>query len=122
MRSFSLIGLLLVVAIIGWMAKGMFAPAVSHDPNDKSTVEYWVTHDSDRTTILQWCQHNPQQQDSTDCQLATAAQTQIDTGGHGQQSTTRQAQGNNGVDQASSGANDQLQAQQDSNIIDSGGQ
>jgi hypothetical protein len=121
MRSFSLIGLLLVVAIIGWMAKGMFAPAVSHDPNDKSTVEYWVTHDSDRTTMLQWCEHNPQQQDSTDCQLATAAQMRIDSG-HGQQSTTSQSRGNNGVDQASSGANDQLQAQQDSNIIDSGGQ
>lgn len=120
MRSFSLIGLLLVVAIVGWMAKGMFAPAVSHDPNDKSTVEYWVTHDSDRTTMLQWCQHNPQQQDSTDCQLATAAQLRIDTGQG--KTTTTQPQGNNGVDQASSGANDQLQAQQDSNIIDSGGQ
>jgi len=40
MRNFSLVGLLLAVAIIAYWAKGMLAPSVSHDPNDKSTVEY----------------------------------------------------------------------------------
>jgi hypothetical protein len=119
MRNFSFVGLLLVVAIIGWMAKGMFVQPISHDPNDKSSVEYWVAHDSDRRTVLDWCQHNPQQQNSSDCQLAIEAQTQLDARG---QSNGGSTSTNNGVDQASGGANDQLQAQQDSNDLDPGGQ
>jgi hypothetical protein len=120
MRNFSLIGLLLVVAIIGWMAKGMLGQPVSHDPNDKSTVEYWVVHDSDRKSVLAWCQQNPQQQNSTDCQLAIEAQSQLDA--RGQSSGANSGSTSTGVDQASGAANDQLQAQQDSNDMDPGGQ
>jgi len=115
-----MVGLLCVVAIIGWMAKGMFAPAVSHDPNDKSTVEYWITHSAERQSMLQWCQQNPQQQDTGDCQLATTAQTRIDAGGAPSGSTS--ANGNNGTTQGTGEANDELQAQQDSNDMDPGGE
>ena len=125
MRNFSLLGLLITVALIGWMAKGMFAPAVSHDPNDKSTVEYWVAHASDRATMLQYCNAHPQQQDTGECQLATAAQTQVDTqGANGGTSTTsgQPAQSSSSTDQNGGQASDQLQAQQDSNSMDPGGQ
>ncbi len=120
MRNFSLIGLLLTVAIIGWMAKGMFAPAVSHDPNDKSTIEYWVAHASDRATMLSWCQQHPQQQDGSECQLATAAQVKVDS--EGQSGSTSGSSHAQGTDQATGQASDQLQAQQDSNAMDPGGQ
>jgi len=118
MRNFSFIGLLLTVAIVGWMAKGYFAPTVSHDPNDKSTIEYWIAHPGDRATMLSYCQSHPQQQDGSECQLATAAQLKVDTDGQsGQPATT-----NHGVDQANGQASDELQAQQDSNALDPGGQ
>jgi len=132
MRNFSLIGLLAVVAIIGWLSKGMLAPAVSHDPNNRATVEYWIAHNDARTTMLDYCQHNPQQQDTTDCQLATAAQMQIDSGsaqaggggGNSTQSQGSQSQGSQqrqGVDQGTGQASDELHAQQDSNAMDPGG-
>lgn len=121
MRNFSFIGLLLTVAIIGWMAKGYLAPAVSHDPNDKTTIEYWVAHPGERATMLSWCGAHPQQQDSGECQLATAAQMKVDTEGQpaqdSQPSTT-----NHAVDQSGGQTSDQLQAQQDSNTLDPGGQ
>jgi hypothetical protein len=117
MRNFSLLGLLIVVAIIGFWAKSMLAPSVSHNPNDKSTVEYWVSHDADRDTMLAYCNHHPDQQNSDDCKLAIAAQTQIDTQGKAAQGPT----GQGGVTQGTSGAADQLQAQEDSNTLDSGG-
>lgn len=121
MRNFSFIGLLLTVAIIGWMAKGYLTPAVSHDPNDKTTVEYWVAHPADRATMLSWCQSHPQQQDSGECSLAVAAQTTVDTNGQPGQST-QPAAVNHGTDQNGGQASDQLQAQQDSNALDPGGQ
>ena len=120
MRNFSLLSLLIATAIIAWMAKGYFAPAVSHDPNDKATVEYWVAHDQDRTAMLQWCQQHPQQQDQGECQLATTAQMQIDTNTQsraGQADTT-----NHAADQNGGAASDELQAQQDANSMDTGGQ
>jgi hypothetical protein len=116
MRNFSFVGILLVVAIIGWMSKSMFAPIVSHDPNNRATVEFWVAHTSDRSTMLDWCQHNPQQQDSGDCQLATAAQMQVDTvsqPSNGAPST----QSSQGVTQTTGQASDELQAQQDSTAV-----
>lgn len=118
--GFSLIGLLITVAIIGWMAKGMFAPAVSHDPNDKTTVEYWVAHDQDRATMLQWCNNHPQQQDSGECQLATAAQMQVDAGNR--DSAPQPATTNHAADQNGGQTSDELQAQQDANQMDQGGQ
>jgi hypothetical protein len=121
MRNFSFIGLLLTVAIIGWMAKGYLAPAVSHDPNDKTTVEYWVAHPGDRSTMLTWCQAHPQQQDTGECQLATAAQMKVDTEGQPAQSG-QPGQVNHGTDQGTGQASDELQAQQDSNALDPGGQ
>ncbi len=111
MRNFSLIGLLIVVAIIAYWAKSMLAPSISHDPNDKSTVEYWVSHSADREIMLSWCQHHPEQQNSNDCKLVIAAQMQIDT-----KSQSGQA-GQSGVDQGTSNAADQLQAQQDANTL-----
>lgn len=125
MRNFSLLGLLITVALIGWMAKGMFAPAVSHDPNDKSTVEYWVAHASDRSTMLQYCNAHPQEQDSSECQLATAAQLKVDTDGQSGGGSTQSGQpahGSSAVDQNGGQASDQLQAQQDANSMDPGGQ
>ena len=121
MRNFSFIGLLLTVAIVGWMAKGYFAPAVSHDPNDKTTVEYWVAHPGDRATMLSWCNAHPQQQNGSECQLATAAQLKVDTEGQSGQ-VNQPAPSNHGVDQGSGQASDELQAQQDSNTLDPGGQ
>lgn len=119
MRNLSLLSLLIATAIIAYMAKGYFAPAVSHDPNDKTTIEYWVAHTQDRTAMLAWCQQHPQSQDTGECQLATAAQVQVDTNTQpqGQASTT-----NHGVDQNGGAASEQLQAQQDSNDMDPGGQ
>lgn len=114
MRIFTFVGLLAVVAIIGWMAKGMLAPAVSHDPNDRSTVEYWETHAADRATMLSWCQDHPQEQNSGECSLASQAQTQADVGATGQSGSTGQAQG---TDQNTGQASDQLQAQQDANSM-----
>ena len=120
MRNFSLLSLLIATAIIAWWAKGMFAPAVSHDPNDKTTVEYWVAHTQDRTTMLAWCQQHPQHQDSGECQLATAAQVQVDT--NSQPQSGSQPSTNHAADQNGGAASDELQAQQDSNAMDPGGQ
>ena len=120
MRNFSLLSLLIATAIIAWMAKGYFAPAVSHDPNDKNTVEYWVAHDQDRTAMLQWCQQHPQSQDTGECQLATAAQVQVDT--HTQSQAGQPATTTHAADQNGGQASDELQAQQDSNAMDPGGQ
>lgn len=118
MRNFSLIGLLLTVAIVGWMAKGYFAPAVSHDPNDRATLEYWIVHASDRATMLAWCQQHPQQQDSGECQLATAAQIKADTeGGSGHPAQPAQSTQSQGVSQNTGQASDELQAQQDANAL-----
>jgi len=111
MRNFSLLGLLIVVAIIGYWAKSMFVPAVSHDPNDRGTIEYWVSHEANRTAMLSWCNSHPDQQNSQDCKLAIAAQTQIDSEGPGKQA------GQSGVDQGTSNAQDQLQAQKDANLL-----
>src|SRR5579864_3505129 len=119
MRNFSLLSLLLATAIIAWMAKGYFAPAVSHDPNDKATVEYWVAHTQDRTAMLAWCQQHPQSQDTGECQLATAAQVQVDTN---TQPQGAQPSTNHAADQNGGAASDQLQAQQDSNEMDPGWQ
>ena len=117
MKGFSFIGLLAVIAIIAYSAKSYFQPPVSHDPNDRATVEYWVAHTGDRTAMISFCGQHPDKQGSGDCALAIQAQTQIDTQGSGAKST----QGNTtGVDQASGEANDQLQAQQDSNTLDQG--
>jgi hypothetical protein len=112
MRNFSLIGLLIVVAIIGYWAKNMLAPSTAHNPNDKSTVEYWVSHDSDRQTMLGYCNAHPDQQNSDDCRLAIAAQTQVDT-----QSQSGQNAGQSGTDQTTNDAQDQLEAQKDANNL-----
>ena len=111
MRNFSLIGLLLALAIIAYLAKGMLAPSVSHDPSDKSTVEYWVAHNADRDAMLSYCTTHPDQQNTDDCKLAIAAQTQIDT------QTVPKQPGREGVTQNSQDAADQLQAQQDANNL-----
>jgi hypothetical protein len=117
MRAFSFIGLLAVVAIIGFEAKSLLQPAVlSHDPSDKSTVEYWVAHTGDRTAMISFCQAHPQQQDSADCTLAITAQTQVDS----QAQSSTSTQNSTGVTSASGDANDQLQAQQDANSMGSG--
>jgi hypothetical protein len=118
MRNFSLLSLLLATALIAWMAKGYFAPAVSHDPNDKATVEYWVAHTQDRTTMLAWCQQHPQSQDTGECQLATSAQVEVDTN----TAPKTQPATNHAADQNGGAASDELQAQQDSNAMDPGGQ
>ena len=111
MRNFSLLGLLIAIAIIGYLAKNMLAPQASHDPNDRATVEYWVTHDANREAMLSWCNNHPEQQNSSDCRLAIAAQTQLD----GKSSAAHTGQ--SGVDQGTSGAQDQLQAQKDANSL-----
>jgi hypothetical protein len=116
MRAFSLVGLLAVVAIIGFAAKSYLQPPTSHDPNDKSTVEYWVAHTGDRTAMISFCGQHPQQQDSADCTLAVEAQTQVD----GQAQHANAGQNTTGVTSASGDANDQLQAQQDANSMGSG--
>ena len=114
MRNFSLIGILITLALIAYMAKGMLAPHVSHDPNDRSTVEYWVSHDSDRDVMLSYCNNHPDQQGSDDCKLAMAAQTQLDTGA----AQRNMGQGNTtGVTQGTSNAADQLEAQKDANNL-----
>ena len=116
MRAFSFIGLLAVVAIIGFAAKSYMQPIASHDPNDKSTVEYWVAHTGDRTAMISFCQSHQQQQDSSDCTLAIEAQTQVDA----QAQHANAAQNTTGVTSASGDANDQLNAQQDANSMDTG--
>jgi hypothetical protein len=116
MRAFSFIGLLAVVAIIGFAAKSFLQPMTSHDPNDKSSVQYWVTHTGDRTAMISFCQLHPQQQDSADCTLAIEAQTQVDS----QAQRANTSQNNTGVTSGSGDANDQLQAQQDANSMGSG--
>jgi len=111
MRNFSLVGLLLAVAIIAYWAKGMLAPSVSHDPNDKSTVAYWVAHTSDRDVMLSYCNTHPDQQNTSDCKLAIAAQTEIDT------NAVPKQPGTTGVTQGTSNAVDQLEAQKDANNL-----
>lgn len=114
MRNFSLIGVLITLALIAYMAKGMLAPHVSHDPNDKSTVEYWLNHEADRDVMLSYCNNHPDQQGSDDCKLAMAAQTQIDTGS----AQRTMSQGNTtGTTQATRDATDQLEAQKDANNL-----
>jgi uncharacterized protein (UPF0333 family) len=112
MRNFSLVGLLIVVAIIGYWAKTMLAPSTAHNANDKSTVEYWVSHDNDRQTMLSYCNAHPDQQNSDDCKLAIAAQTQIDS-----QPKAGQNAGQTGTDQTTDTAQDQLEAQKDANNL-----
>ena len=117
MRAFSLVSLLVVVAIIGFAAKSYFQPATSStDPNDKSTVQYWITHTGDRTAMISFCQSHPQQQDASDCTLAIEAQTEVDSRAQHANAT----QNNTGVTSASGDANGQLQAQQDANSMGSG--
>lgn len=111
MRNFSLVGLLLAVAIIAYWAKGMLAPSVSHNPNDKSTVDYWVAHNSDRDVMLSYCNNHPDQQNTSDCKLAIAAQTEIDA------NAVPKQPGTTGVTQGSSNAVDQLEAQKDANNL-----
>ena len=111
MRNFSLVGLLLAVAIIAYWAKGMLAPSVSHDANDKSTVDYWVSHDSDRDVMLAYCNNHPDQQNTSDCKLAIAAQTEIDS------NAVPKQPGTTGVTQGTSNAVDQLEAQKDANNL-----
>ena len=111
MRNFSLLGLLIVVAIIGYVGKPLLTPAASHNPNDLRTVEYWQSHEANRTAMLSWCNGHPDQQNSQDCKLAIAAQTEIDSNGAGRQA------GQTGVDQGTSTAQDQLQAQKDANTL-----
>ncbi len=116
MKGLSFIGLLVVVAIIAYTAKSYFQPPVSHDPNDRTTVEYWVAHTADRTAMMSFCGQHPEKQGTGDCRLAIEAQSELDAQG-GSNST----HGNTtGTDQASGEANDQLQAQQDSNTLDQG--
>lgn len=117
MRNFSLVGLLIVLAIIGYWAKSWLAPSVSHDPNNNTTVEYWVTHTSDRETMLGYCNDHPDQQNTQDCKLAIAAQTQVDA-----QPKAGSLRGQTGTDQGTSNAAEQLQAQQDANTLDQPGQ
>src|SRR5260370_38752020 len=100
------------------MANGWLATVVFHDPNAHTPVEYWVRHSADRARMRDWCQHKPQKQDSSDCQVATAAQLKVDTGAASHPNQTTQT---NGVDQATGQASDQLNAQQDSNALDPGG-
>jgi hypothetical protein len=117
MKGFSFIGLLAVIAIIAYSAKSYLQPPVSHDPNNRTTVEYWVAHTADRTAMISFCGNHPDKQGSGDCALAIQAQTQVDAQGSSANST----QGNTtGVDQASGEANDQLQAQQNANTLDQG--
>jgi hypothetical protein len=80
MRFLSLLGLLIVVAIIVFWAKTAFKTELptSQDAADRSTVEYWETHDAERQSQLAWCQQHSDQQDSGDCQRAVTAQTLID--------------------------------------------
>ena|SRR5579862_1086666 len=117
---FSLISLLLVVAIIGYVAKSYFQPPASHDPNDKSTVEYWVAHDGDRASMVSYCGNHPELQNTGDCKLAIEAQAEVDSRGGASGASTSTGGNRTGVDQASGEANDQLQAQQDSNTLDQG--
>ena len=116
MRAFSLIGLLAVVAIIGFAAKSYMQPLAPQDPNSKSSVEYWVSHGADRTAMISFCQLHPQQQDSSDCTLAISAQIQVDS----QAQRANSAPNTSGVTSASGNASDQLQAQQDANSMGSG--
>src|ERR1700682_1280492 len=102
MRACSFVGLLAVVAIIGFAAKSYLQPAVSHDPNDKSTVEDWAAHTGGRTARISFGGAHPQQQDSADCTLAIEAQTQVD----GQAQHANAAQSKTGVTSASGDAND----------------
>ena len=116
MRAFSLVGLLAVVAIIGFAAKSYLQPVAPQDPNSKSSVQYWVSHAADRAAMISFCQQHPQQQDSSDCTLAIAAQTQVDS----QAQSANSGSNSTGVTSASGDANDQLQAQQDANSMGSG--
>ena len=116
MRAFSLVGLLAVVAFIGFAAKSYLQPVAPQDPNSKSSVQYWVSHSADRSAMISFCQLHPQQQDSSDCTLAIAAQTQVDS----QAQSANSGSNSTGVTSANGDANDQLQAQQDANSMGSG--
>src|SRR5450755_2645024 len=103
MRNFSIISILLTVALIGWMAKGYLTPAVNHDPNDKTTVEYWSAHPAERATMMSYCQSHPQEQNGTECQPAMAAQLKVDT----QTGPAQPAAQGQGADQNTGQASDQ---------------
>jgi hypothetical protein len=61
--------------------------------------------------MLSYCNNHPDQQNSSDCKLAIAAQTEIDG------KAVPQQLGHTGVTQGTSQAVDQLEAQKDANNL-----
>lgn len=74
------LGILLTLAIIAVAAVWMFRSfgMTNNSPQDTGSVDWYYAHAQERAAKLQWCNQNPQSQDSTDCRNATAAQTQAD--------------------------------------------
>lgn len=74
------LGILLTLAIIAvatvWLFKSF--GMTNNSADDVGSMPWYYAHQSERADKLQWCNQNPQQQDSTDCRNATAAQTQVD--------------------------------------------
>jgi hypothetical protein len=109
MRILSFIVLALAAVAVWYYLSSSYHP-VSHNVNDRSTIEYWMTHADDRTLMVGYCSHHPEEQGTRDCSLAVAAQKQIDSG-------ARSGSGNGAADQNTGAAADQLEAQKDANKL-----
>ena len=74
------LGLLITVVIIALAAVYLLRSfgMTNNSGEDAGSVKWYYAHDQERTAKLQWCNQNPQSQDSPECRNATAAQTQVD--------------------------------------------
>lgn len=72
------LGLLLTLAIICVLVYLTFR-ALGFTPNNQKDAEWYYAHPTERAQQLKWCSENAQQQDSSECTAAVAAQTRVDT-------------------------------------------
>jgi hypothetical protein len=108
MRILGYVVVVLAAAGVWYYASSSYHP-VSHDPNDRSTIEYWMAHGDDRTTMVAYCSRHQEEQRVGDCARALAAQRKLEGTAQAGQA------GNSGTDQNTSAAADQLEAQKASN-------
>jgi len=110
MRYLGIIFVALAAVAVWWYVSSSYHPA-SHDPNNNSTIEYWINHNDERAMMITYCSRHPEEQNGKSCALALAAQRHL----------TKEAGGNQAVNgagcQGTSMAKEQLEAQKAANDL-----
>jgi hypothetical protein len=110
MRYLGIIFMALAIAAVWWYLSSSYHPA-SHDANDNSTIEYWISHNDERALMISYCARHPEEQNGRSCALALAAQRHLSK--EGQQNQTANGAGCQGT----SMAKEQLDAQKAANDL-----